>query len=203
VSSLPYPFGRRHRFIERGERSPHSSRSPAFAVTIQRGAQAAGTARGPFFQVLVRATSAAEAAQGTITQRAHLSSIRDAGHSEKPRWGLVQALGKLTMFSWFSPWQAARLSLEAQRILTFNFLRFVSGQERQRQEVLSDGGQAPRLVDQSVVASMAPARPTSSMATGRRKTLPVRKAMGVSRKPISPSKVKDKSSRRKAKSRRK
>jgi hypothetical protein len=110
------------------------------------------------------------------------------------------------MFSWFiSPWEAARLSLEAQRLMTLRFLRFVSGPERQRKEVLSDGGRAlvPGLVDQNVGASVAPAILTRSMATGRRKAVPVRKAMEVIRKPISASKVKDKSSRRKAKSRRK
>jgi hypothetical protein len=113
------------------------------------------------------------------------------------------------MFSWFiSPWEAARLSLEAQRLMTLHFLRFVSGPERQRQEVLSDGGRAlvPGLVDQSVVASAEPAISARSMATRGPKTVSIRKAMGAIRTPggikeRSHSKVKGKRSRRKGKSR--
>jgi len=100
------------------------------------------------------------------------------------------------MFAWFiSPWEAARLSWEAQRLMAFPFLYFVSGQQRRRQ-VLSDRGQtlAPRVVDQSIADSMQPATPTRSMATGRRKSVPVRKAMGVIRKPMSAGKVKGKRS---------
>jgi hypothetical protein len=109
------------------------------------------------------------------------------------------------MFSWYiSPWEAARLSLEAQRVMTFHFLRFVSGQERQRQEVLSDGEQSlvPGLVNQTVVASAEPA----ISAARRLKTVPVRKAMGVIRAPVgikdrSRSKVKGKRSSKGGKSR--
>jgi hypothetical protein len=115
------------------------------------------------------------------------------------------------MFWFISPWIAARLSLEAQRDMAFNFLRLASGQPRRRlasgqprrQEVPSDGGPAPRLVDQRAVASVEPAIPARSMATGRPKAVPARKAMRVVSKPISASKVKDKRSTRKGKSRRK
>ena len=84
------------------------------------------------------------------------------------------------------------------------FLYFASGQQRRRQEVLSDGGQAlvPRVVGQSVAASVQPAIPTRSMAIGRRKTVPARKAMGVIRKPMSASKMKGKRSTRKDRGRR-
>jgi hypothetical protein len=110
------------------------------------------------------------------------------------------------MSSWFiSPWDAARLSLEAQRDMAFYFLRFAPGQRR-RQELPSDRRQAPRLVEQSVVASVEPAIPAKSMANGGPKTVPARKAMGVVRKPMSASnkrmsarKVKDKRSTRKGK----
>ena len=109
------------------------------------------------------------------------------------------------MFAWFiSPWEAARLSWEAQRLMALPFLYFASGQQRRRQEVLSDGGQAlvPRVVGQSVAASVQPAIPTRSMAIGRRKTVPARKAMGVIRKPMSASKMKGKRSTRKDSGRR-
>jgi len=107
------------------------------------------------------------------------------------------------MISWFiSPWEAVRLSLEAQRVMAFHFLRFASGQERPIQKA-SVGGQAlvPRLVDQSVVASVEPATRARSMVTGVSKTVPARKAMGVIRRPISVSKVKDKRTKKKGKNR--
>jgi hypothetical protein len=129
-----------------------------------------------------------------------------AGHLSSRRDEVQVARKDIKMISWFiSPWEAVRLSLEVQRVMAFHFLRFASGQERPLQEVLSDGGEAlvPRLVDQSLVASAEPAIPSRSMATRGPKTVPVRKAMGVIRKPISASKVKDKRTKRKDKSRRK
>jgi hypothetical protein len=98
-----------------------------------------------------------------------------------------------------SPWEATRLSLEAQRIMAFHFLHFASGQERRQGQALTS-----RLVDQSAVASMEPAAPARSMATGRPET--VRKSAAVVGKPTgakehSRSKVKDKRLRRKEKSR--
>ena len=107
------------------------------------------------------------------------------------------------MISWFiSPWEAARLSLEAQRVMAFHFLRFASGQQRPIQEAsVGDEALGPRLVDRSVVASVKPAIPVRSMATGVPKTVPVRKAMGVIRKPVSASKVKDKRTKRAGKNR--
>jgi len=98
------------------------------------------------------------------------------------------------MMSWFiSPWEAARLSLEAQRVMAFHFLRFASGQERPIQEVCA-GGQTlmPPLVDQSVGASTEPATRAKSMVTGVSKTLQVRKKVSVIRKPVNASKAKDK-----------
>jgi hypothetical protein len=116
------------------------------------------------------------------------------------------------MFLWFiSPWEAARLSLEAQRMMAFPFLGLPSGKRRQRQE---DGGKAflpgpvdakaflPGPVDASVVAAAAPAISAGPVATGRRKTVPARKAMAVIRtrvgiKERSHRKVKGKGSRKK------
>jgi hypothetical protein len=100
------------------------------------------------------------------------------------------------MFGWFiSPWEAARLSWEAQRLIAFPFLYFASGQERRRR-VLPDQGRTlvPGVIAQSVAGSVQPAIPTTSMATARRKTVQVRKAMGVVRKPKKVSKVKGKRS---------
>jgi len=107
------------------------------------------------------------------------------------------------MFAWFiSPWEAARLSWEAQRLVAFPFLYFASGQQRRRR-VLSDRAQTlDPVVDQSVVDSVQPPIPTRSTASGRRKTVAVRKAMGVIRKPMSASKVKGKRSPRKGRGRR-
>jgi hypothetical protein len=99
------------------------------------------------------------------------------------------------MFSWFiSPWEAARLTLEAQRVMVLHFLCFASGQEQLRQEVSYDGGKAP---------SAEPPIPARSMATGRPQTVPIRKAMEIINEPNSASKVKDKRPRRKNKTRRK
>ena len=98
------------------------------------------------------------------------------------------------MFAWFIfPWEAARLSWEAQRLIAFPFLYFASGQQRRRR-VLPDRGRTlvPGVIDQSVAGSVQPAIPTRSMATVHRKTVPIRKAMGVVRKPKSASKVKGK-----------
>lgn len=114
------------------------------------------------------------------------------------------------MFLWFtSPWEAARRSLEAQRVMAFQFLDFASGQDRQRQEFLSNRGKAvvSSPADQSVVASSEPAISAGSPGTGRRKTAPVRKAVGALRTPVgikgrSLRKVKGKGPRRKHKTRR-
>ena len=112
------------------------------------------------------------------------------------------------MTSWFiSPWEAARLSLEAQRLTTLHFLRFFSGPERQRQDVPSDEqALVPGVVDQSVVASAEPAMFARSMATRVPKTMSVRKATRLIRTPVgikkgSHGKVKGKRSKRKGKSR--
>jgi hypothetical protein len=58
------------------------------------------------------------------------------------------------MMSWIiSPWEAARLALEAQRSMAFHFLRFASGQERPIKELIAeDQTKTPALVDQSVGA---------------------------------------------------
>jgi hypothetical protein len=103
------------------------------------------------------------------------------------------------MISWFiSPWEAARLSLEAQRVMAFHFFRFACGQEP-RQEALSDGEKAsvPRQVDPSIVSSADLAMPAGPIGTVRPKTVPVRNATEVIRKPAGVRKVKDKRSKRK------
>lgn len=105
------------------------------------------------------------------------------------------------MFLWFiSPWEAARLSLEAQRMMAFPFLGLPSGRKRQRQK---DEGKA--FVPGSVDASVAAAPVISAgppVATARRKTVPTRKATAVIRKRVgikerSQGKVKGKGSRKK------
>jgi hypothetical protein len=82
--------------------------------------------------------------------------------------------------SWFiSPWQAARMSLEAQRAMAFSFLRFASG------GIAGPAATAPtvepRTVEQS--GSVTPARPVT---TKRPKTVAARQAPGVSKKRARP-----------------
>jgi hypothetical protein len=107
------------------------------------------------------------------------------------------------MLPWFiSPWEAARVSLEVQRFLALPFLGFTLGQERQKE------GRSARAhgVDQTV-GSLEPEMSARSMATGIPKTGPTRKATGVIARPIgkarSPKNVKEKTSRRNHKGRRK
>ena len=114
-------------------------------------------------------------------------------------------LGKITMFPWFiSPWEAARVSLEAQRLLAFPFLGFTLGQGRRRKGRPIEA----HLVDQSVVGSLEPEMSATSVATGLSKTRPTRKATGAIAQPIgvkarSRKNVKDRTARRKHGGRRK
>jgi hypothetical protein len=78
------------------------------------------------------------------------------------------------------PLEAARVSVETQRLIALSFLRLPSGQQR-REEVISDGGKSP---------SVELPKPARSVATARRKTAAVSKA------------TETKKSRRKGKSRR-
>jgi hypothetical protein len=109
------------------------------------------------------------------------------------------------MFPWFiSPWEAARVSLEAQRLLAFPFLGFTLGQGRRRKGRPTEA----HLVDQSVVGSLEPEMSATSVATGLSKTRPTRKATGAIAQPIgvkarSRKNVKDKTARRKHRGRRK
>ena len=114
-------------------------------------------------------------------------------------------LGKITMFPWFiSPWEAARVSLEAQRLLAFPFLGFTLGQGRRRKSRPTEA----HLADQTVVGSLEPEMSATSVETGLSKTRPTRKATGAIAQPIgvkarSRKNVKDKTSRRKHRGRRK
>ena len=82
--------------------------------------------------------------------------------------------------SWFiSPWQAARMSLEAQRTMAFSFLRFASGGIAGRAATAPTV--EPRTVEQS--ASVTPATPVT---TRRPKTVAARQATGVSKKRARP-----------------
>ncbi len=98
------------------------------------------------------------------------------------------------MMPWIiSPWEAARLALEAQCSMAFHFLRFASGQERPIKELFAeDQTQMPPLVDQSVGAFLGPAIRTKSRVTGVSKTVAVRKKTAGIRKRITPrqSKIK-------------
>ena len=109
------------------------------------------------------------------------------------------------MFPWFiSPWGAARVSLEAQRLLVFPFLAFTLGQERRKE----GGSTEVHRVDQTVVGSLEPETSARSMATELPKTGPIPKTTRVIAQPIgvkarSPKNAKDTTSRRKHKGRRK
>jgi hypothetical protein len=107
------------------------------------------------------------------------------------------------MFPWFiSPWEAARVSLEAQRLLAFPFLGFTLDQGRRRKGRPTEAD----LVDQSLVGSLEPEMSATSEATGLSKTRPTRKATGAIAQPVkarSRKHVKDKTARRKHRGRRK
>jgi hypothetical protein len=114
------------------------------------------------------------------------------------------------MFLWLiSPWEAARLSLEAQSVMASHFLGLASGQDRRGQEVVSDAATQPLhpgLTDPNVAAA-APATTAVPMATRRRKAVPVRQATGGTRTSVgikkrSHKKAKARGSRKKDKSRR-
>jgi hypothetical protein len=93
------------------------------------------------------------------------------------------------MMSWIiSPWEAARLALEAQRSMAFHFLRLASGQEGQIKELFAeDQAKTPPLVDESVGAFLGPAIRAKSTATDISKTVAVRKKTGSIRKRVTPS----------------
>jgi hypothetical protein len=95
------------------------------------------------------------------------------------------------MFPWFiSPWEAARLSFEAQRVMmSLPWLFFASGR---RQEGRWDGQKAPFL---------APPLSATPTATPRPNAIPARQAVESIKAPVKARREKDKRSRRKGKMR--
>jgi len=93
------------------------------------------------------------------------------------------------MMSWIiSPWEAARLALEAQRSMAFHFLRLASGQEGPIKELFAeDQTKTSSLVDQSVRAFVGPAIRAQSTVTDVSKTVAVRKKTGGIRKRVTAS----------------
>jgi hypothetical protein len=77
------------------------------------------------------------------------------------------------MFPWFiSPWEAARISLEAQCLLAFPFFGFISGQER-RKKSASAGA---RRANQTAAGSLDSQMSAGPMAAGLPKMAPVSQA---------------------------
>jgi hypothetical protein len=96
------------------------------------------------------------------------------------------------MFWFISPWEAARISLEAQRrVMALPWLYFASGRG---QEGSSEGEKAP---------SGAPPVPARSMANARPRAIPARKATEAIKERVSGRRREDKKSRRKNKIRKK
>ena len=86
------------------------------------------------------------------------------------------------MMSWFiSPWEAARLSLEAQRQLALLFFSYASRQERQPLEVASDHT-SPAVTHQEVGSSADLPIPPRSRKTAQPRTVAAHKATQVMRK---------------------
>jgi hypothetical protein len=86
--------------------------------------------------------------------------------------------------TWFmSPWQATRIALEAQSVMTFSVLRLLSGTHTQTA--------APGLKDPDAVDTAE-----ESVAIRPRKTVAAQRALGVDKKRLRPT---NKRSKRKGK----
>jgi hypothetical protein len=110
----------------------------------------------------------------------------------------ISYLGKVKMSSWFiSPWEAARLSLEAQRQVAMLFFPYASRQERQPLEVPSDD-KSPVVTHQNVGSSAHLPIPLRSRKTAQAKTVTAHKATQVMRKGTGTRKLKSRKRRTKS-----
>jgi|SRR5580704_7435344 hypothetical protein len=99
------------------------------------------------------------------------------------------------MSSWFiSPWEIARFSLEAQRLIALQFFPFAPRKEQPHQEEASGDKKA---VAPGLGSSANLPIPPRSREPVQARTVPVRNATEVIRKPAGVRKVKDKRSKRK------
>jgi hypothetical protein len=128
------------------------------------------------------------------------------GHLSPCRGIQSGQLGKITMSSWFiSPWEAARLSLEAQRQVALLFFPCASRKERQppeqgRQplEAASDD-QSHVVTHQDIGSAHTPrSRRTAQAKTAQAKTVTAHKATQVRRNGTGSRKIKSKNRRRKS-----
>jgi len=81
------------------------------------------------------------------------------------------------MSSWFiSPWEAARLSMEAQRQVASMFFPYASRQERQPVEVAYDD-KSPVVTQQDIDSSANPSIPPRPRKTAQARTVAAPKAI--------------------------
>jgi hypothetical protein len=124
------------------------------------------------------------------------------GHLSPYRGIQSGQLGKITMSSWFiSPWEAARLSLEAQRQVALLFFPYASRKEqqpleqgRQPLEVASDA-QSHVVTHQDIGSAHIP---RSRRRTAQAKTVTAHKATQVMRNGTGSRKIKSRNRRRKS-----
>jgi hypothetical protein len=99
------------------------------------------------------------------------------------------------MSSWFiSPWEAARLSLEAQRQVALLFFPYAPRQERQPLEVASDD-KSPIVTHQDIASSADLPIPPRSRKTAQAQTVKAHKATQLMRKGTGTRKIKSRKRR--------
>jgi hypothetical protein len=102
------------------------------------------------------------------------------------------------MSSWFiSPWEAAQLSLEAQRQVALLFFPYAYRQERQPLEVASDD-KSPVVTQQDIGSSPGLPIPPRSRKTAQAKSVTAHKKTQVMRKGTGTRKTKSRKRRRKS-----
>jgi hypothetical protein len=123
------------------------------------------------------------------------------GHLSPCRGIQSGQLGKITMSSWFiSPWEAARLSLEAQRQVALLFFPYASRKERQppeqgRQPLETASDDKSHVVTHQDIGS---AHTPRSRRTAQAKTVTAHKSTQVMRNGTGSRKIKSRNRRRKS-----
>jgi hypothetical protein len=102
------------------------------------------------------------------------------------------------MSLWFiTPWEAARLSMEAQRQVASMFFPYASRQERQPVEVASDD-KSPVVTQRDINSSTDLSIPPRSRKTAQARTVAAPKAMQMIRKGSGTRKIKSRKRTRKS-----
>jgi hypothetical protein len=102
--------------------------------------------------------------------------------SENPHRASIQ-LAQKEMFPWFiAPWDAARLSWEAQWRIAFLLLGIDSSQEQPRQKVISERTRSHQVVEKNIPEVVGTAIPATTKRSERR---PARNVAAAIKRPIS------------------